>query len=171
MADAVRSWLGALTLAMAVPAAAPAGSPGRPPDGLCDSAAQSGAHEQGSSKPTLSHKWWSSEEGRAAFGISEEQSRGLEAIFQSMLPALKAAKADIDQHKKALSRLLSEARASEAEVVQAIDRLEAANSSLSRTRTLMLYRMYRLLTPEQRAKVQAHYDQRASDSESRPVRR
>ena len=43
-----------------------------------------------------SHKWWSSDEGRAEFGLTEAQSRDLEAIFQHMLPDLKANKAEVD---------------------------------------------------------------------------
>ena len=56
-------------------------------------------------------------------------------------------------------------------VVKAIDQLEAAQSALSRTRTIMLYRMYRLLSPEQRAKVQAYYERKAKEPDSQSVRR
>jgi Spy/CpxP family protein refolding chaperone len=122
---------------------------------------------QGSGKPR-SHKWWRSAEGRAAFGITDQQSRDLEAIFQSMLPTLRTHKAEVDRHQQALSKLLSEASANETVVIQHIDRLEAAQSALSRTRTLMLYRMYRLLTPEQRALVQAQYER---DHNSETTRR
>jgi Spy/CpxP family protein refolding chaperone len=117
------------------------------------------------------HKWWSSDEGRAEFGLSDAQSRDLEAIFQKMLPDLKANKADVDRYQQELTKLLSEASAKESVVLKAIDQLETAQSSLSRTRTIMLYRMYRLLSPEQRAKVQAYYDRKAKEPDSQSVRR
>jgi Spy/CpxP family protein refolding chaperone len=118
-----------------------------------------------------SSKWWSSEEGRVEFGLSEAQSRDLEAIFQQVMPTLKANKADVDRYQKELTLLLSEASAKESVVLQAIDRLEGAQSALSRTRTIMLYRMYRLLRPDQRAKVQAYYDRKAKESDGQTVRR
>ena len=126
------------------------------------------AAEQAAGK---SHKWWASEEGRREFGLSESQSRELEAVFQSVLPTLKALKGDVNRYQKELSTLLGDVKAREADVALAVDRLESAQSALSKTRTLMLFRMYRLLTPEQRAKVQAHYDRRPKESESKDGRR
>jgi Spy/CpxP family protein refolding chaperone len=109
--------------------------------------------------PKRSYKWWRGDEARTDFGITAQQSKELEAIFQQTLPMLKAKKADVDREEKLLSSLLAAASASnESAVVQAIERVEAARSSLSRTFTMMQYRMYRLLTPEQRAKVQAYHD-------------
>jgi Spy/CpxP family protein refolding chaperone len=108
---------------------------------------------------TKRHKWWRGEEARQDFGITEQQSKDLEAIFQQTLPMLKAKKADVDREEKVLSALLAKASTTnESSVVQAVEKVEAARSSLSRTFTMMQYRMFRLLTPEQRAKVQAYHD-------------
>jgi Spy/CpxP family protein refolding chaperone len=117
------------------------------------------------------YKWWLSEDGKKEFGISEQQSRELEALFQQILPTLKANKSELDKQEKALDRLLADGGSSETAVAQAIDRAEAARSALSRTRTLMLFRMYRLLTPEQRAKVQAYYERKAQEADGRTARR
>jgi Spy/CpxP family protein refolding chaperone len=116
---------------------------------------------QGQTEKKPSHKWWNSDEGRAEFAITDQQSRDLEAIFQQVLPTLKANKTDLDRQEKLLSQLLNAANSPEADVVRAIDRVEAARSALSRTRTLMLYRMYRLLSVEQRVKVQAYQERKA----------
>ena len=118
--------------------------------------AQSGSSTQ---EGTKRHKWWRGEEARHDFGITEQQSKDLEAIFQQTLPMLKAKKADVDREEKHLSSLMAAASTSnESAVVQAVEKVEAARSSLSRTFTMMQYRMFRLLTPEQRAKVQAYHD-------------
>ena len=117
------------------------------------------------------YKWWLSPEGKKEFGISEQQSKELEAQFQQMLPILRANKGELDKQEKTLNQLLGNATSSEPTVAQAIDRVEAARSALSRTRTLMLYRMYRLLTPEQRAKVQAYYERKAQEADGRTARR
>jgi Spy/CpxP family protein refolding chaperone len=128
-------------------------------------------NQQPPADKTRALKWWMSEEGRAEFGITDAQSRGLENIFQQMLPTLKANKTELDKQEKLLDQLLADSASTEALVTQAIDRVEAARSALSRTRTLMLYRMYRLLTPEQRAKVQAYHERRAQELDGRTARR
>ena len=61
-------------------------------------------------------KWWLSEDGKKEFGISEQQSRDLEALFQAMLPTLKANKTELDKQDKALDRLLSDGSSSETAV-------------------------------------------------------
>jgi Spy/CpxP family protein refolding chaperone len=109
-----------------------------------------------------SSKWWHGDDARMEFGITDEQSRDLEAIFQQTLPILKAKKVDVDREEQILLELLAEASITrESTMIQAIERLEARRRSLSRTYTMMQYRMYRLLTPEQRAKVLAYHDRDA----------
>ena len=137
-------------------------------DVLADLAEHAGPTD---SQKDRKHKWWSSEEGRAEFGLTEAQSRDLEAVFQQVLPEMRIHKADVDRYQQELTKLLSEASAKESVVVKAIEQLEAAQSALSRTRTIMLYRMYRLLSPEQRAKVQAYYERKAKEPDSQSVRR
>ena len=44
-----------------------------------------------------------------------------------------------------------------------VDMVENARSSLGRTRTLMIYRMHRILTPEQRVKMNALHDKWEED--------
>jgi Spy/CpxP family protein refolding chaperone len=130
-----------------------------------------GGPSQQDDKRRAAQKWWSSDEGRAAFGITDQQSKDIEAVFQSLLPQLRVNKADLDKQEKALSQLLSEANSNEPLVLQAIDRVEAARAALSRTRTLMLYRMYRLLSAEQRAKVQAYHERKSQESDNRTAQR
>jgi Spy/CpxP family protein refolding chaperone len=108
---------------------------------------------------TKRYKWWRGQEAGRDFGITPQQSKDLEAIFQQTLPMLKGKKLDVDREEKILSSLLAQASTSnESAVVQAVEKVEAARSSLSRTFTMMQYRMFRLLTAEQRAKVQAYHD-------------
>jgi Spy/CpxP family protein refolding chaperone len=125
--------------------------------GECDNQqAQGGSGAQEGQKR---YKWWRGEEAGRDFGITPQQSKDLEAIFQQTLPMLKAKKADVDREEKHLSSLLAAASTTnESAVVQSVEKVEAARSSLSRTFTMMQYRMFRLLTPEQRAKVQSYHD-------------
>jgi Spy/CpxP family protein refolding chaperone len=114
------------------------------------------------------HKWWRSDEMRAEFGISDAQSIEIEKIFQSFYGALKSGMEDVDTNQQKVSKMLADASASEVDVIAAIDRLEGAKAGLGRTRNLMLYRMYRVLTPEQRAKVKKFQEQKDAAASAPP---
>jgi Spy/CpxP family protein refolding chaperone len=112
-------------------------------------------------------KWWFSEWAKSELGLSEAQSREIEAVFQSLLPRMRAEKEAYDRENAALSKLMVEG-AIERAIGPAIDRVEAARGAVSKTRTWMLVRMYRVLTPEQRVKLQAKHERRESHSGGRP---
>jgi Spy/CpxP family protein refolding chaperone len=48
--------------------------------------------------------------------------------------------------------------APETEVMKMVDQVETARADLNKTRTLMVYRMHLLLTPDQRIKMKALHD-------------
>ena len=100
-------------------------------------------------------KWWQSPVCKSRVGLTEAQTTEIERIFQSVRDELRAEKAELEKQEAALSRLLAESNGDEAVVVRTVDRVEAARSALAKTRTLMLYRMHRLLSPEQRARLDA----------------
>lgn len=119
------------------------------------------------------HKWWLSDKVKAEVGLTDQQSRELEAIFQAVLPDLKAQKQELDRAELELSTLLAEGVAEEAQVAQAVDRAEARRAVLNKSRTLMLFRMYRVLSPEQRVKLQTFHERTARARHGRsgePVR-
>jgi Spy/CpxP family protein refolding chaperone len=103
-------------------------------------------------------KWWQSERFVTELGLTREQSARIEEVFRASWPSLQAAKADLDRLETELSQLIAEGTASEAKVLQHIDRVEASRSAMGRTRSLMLYRMHRLLSAEQRVKLKALYE-------------
>ena len=103
-------------------------------------------------------KWWQSERFVKELGLTREQSAHIDEVFQASWPALHAAKADLDRLETELSQLIAEGTAGEAKVLQQIDRVEASRSAMGRTRSLMLYRMHRLLTADQRVKLKALYE-------------
>ncbi len=113
-------------------------------------------------------KWWQDEQIKNQLGLTEQQSASVEAIFQNAIPKLKAAKEQLDGLEAELSRLIRERTAEESVVSAQIDRVEAARAELSKNRTLMLYRIHRVLTPDQNTKLQAMHDrwekQRGRDS-------
>ncbi len=103
-------------------------------------------------------KWWRNPELRAEFAITDAQSTELDRIFHSFYASLKSGMADVDRYHKDVSKIMAEGSSSEVDVLHAIDKLEAAKASLARTRMLMLYRMYRVLSPDQRIKVKRYHE-------------
>ncbi|MBI2835392.1 MAG: periplasmic heavy metal sensor [Acidobacteria bacterium] len=106
-------------------------------------------------KQRQEHKWWQSDRFKAELGLSVAQSQQIEEVFQASLPKLRAAKKDLDGREAELSKLVADGATSETQIVQQIDRVEAARGELSKARTLMLFRMRRALSSEQRAKLDA----------------
>ncbi len=116
-------------------------------------------------------KWWQNPACKSQVGLSTAQTTEIERIFQSVRDELRAEKLELERQEAALSRLLSDPDADEAVVVRTIDRVEAARSALAKTRTLMLYRMHRLLSPDQRARLEAFEREQAraaAEATSRP---
>jgi Spy/CpxP family protein refolding chaperone len=125
-----------------------------------------GANDQQSGKPTH-RKWWQTEEIKTQLGLTAQQSTQLEEIFQATVPKLRAAKEDLDRRETGLSQVLADPAASESQVSHHIDKVESARAELSKLRTLMLFRMHRLLSPEQRDKLKA-VEQKSRGHEKRP---
>ena len=108
-------------------------------------------------------KWWQSDRFKTELGLTADQVTRLEAVYQGLLPRLTTGKEELDGLEKRLSGYVRDATASEAEVMKQVDMVENARSSLGRTRTLMIYRMHRILTPEQRVKMNALHDKWEED--------
>lgn len=96
--------------------------------------------------------WWKSEEFRRELNLTAEQSARIDEIFQTTLPELRLEVDELDRDEARLSRLI-ENNVDEAVILRHIDRVETARANLNKTRSLMLVRMRRVLTPDQRARM------------------
>ncbi len=113
-----------------------------------------------------SFKWWQSEKFQHELGLSADQIAKLEGIFKASMPALRTNKEALDRLERELSRLVADGSIEETQVVVQVDRVEAVRSELSRARVLMLVRMRRILTPDQRTKLTGLHE--AWEREHRP---
>jgi Spy/CpxP family protein refolding chaperone len=102
-------------------------------------------------------KWWQDEATMALLLMSEQQSTDVEEIFQATWTRLSELKKTLDALEDGLSAMIRERR-DEAVVAAKLDEVEDARSALNKARTLMLYRMHRVLTPEQDAKLKELFD-------------
>jgi Spy/CpxP family protein refolding chaperone len=111
-----------------------------------------------SSAAAQGFKWWQSEKFQKELQLTADQIARIEEEFQSTVPELRQKKKTLDDLERALSRLIDTA-ADEATVMQQADRVEATRSDLSKTRTLMLVRIRRVLNSDQRVKLVTLHDE------------
>ena len=109
-------------------------------------------HAQGS-------KWWQHGRFQKGLSLSSDQIAKIEDVFQAAMPTLRAQKRAFDKLEDELSVMVREARVEERELEAFVVRVESARADLSKTRTLMLYRMRRILSAEQNVKLDDLFDQ------------
>jgi Spy/CpxP family protein refolding chaperone len=118
--------------------------------------------EQTQSQPPQRFAWWRSEQYQKHLGLSADQVNRLEAIFQKALPDLRKGRDELDRQDAALSRLI-EMNADEASIIRQEDKVEAIRSQVNKMRILVLVHHRQVLTPDQRVKLKAMFDQLQAD--------
>jgi len=98
-------------------------------------------------------KWWQSERFKADLALAPDQVVRLEEVYQGLRPTLTSAKKELDRLEADLSKVIAEGVAPETDVMKLVDQTEQARAELAKSRTLMVYRMHQILTPEQRVKM------------------
>jgi len=100
-----------------------------------------------------SFKWWMSDQYKRELGLTGDQSRRIEEVFQAALPMLRAQKKALDDADQQFKQVMQ--RGNYSSVMEQVDHLEAARAQLNRTRTLMLVKMRQVLTTDQWIKLDA----------------
>ena len=95
-------------------------------------------------------KWWQSDNFRRGLGLSQEQSTRIEEIFQHTVPVLRKQKDALDKAEADFNQMIE--ASDDAQVMSQVTVVEAARSELNKSRTMMLLRMRRVLTPDQRVR-------------------
>ena len=128
---------------------------------------QRGAHPQPAAKPDKKAddkpgprperpKWWIEPKLRAELQISDQQSALVEQVWQKSAPSLRELREKLTKLEDVLSKLTD--GADEAAVIAQSEKVETLRAELNKGRTLMIYRMNKILTADQRAKVKAMYE-------------
>jgi Spy/CpxP family protein refolding chaperone len=103
-------------------------------------------------------KWWQTERFQKELKLTAEQITRIEGIYKTSEPLLRAQKEAVDRREEKLSKVISDLKSDEPMVIQATDRLELARNEMTRTRTLMLFRIRRVLNDEQLLKLNAMHE-------------
>ena len=97
------------------------------------------------------HRWWQSDEVTALLELTDEQVETLDKIYRQTRPKQRESWRRLNAEERTLSQLIVDMQVEEIDITRQLDRVEAARSELNKTRTLMVFRMYRVLNPMQRA--------------------
>jgi len=106
--------------------------------------------------------WWKNPEIMKEVGITPEQSKKIDDLFHKRLPEAMAQEREFKKQDDELNRLLRERTVGADVIAVQVDRVEAQRTSLNKTRTVMIYQMYQVLSAEQYAKLVAYNARRAN---------
>ena len=108
-------------------------------------------------------RWWKDETFVRQLALTPDQSARIESVFQTAQPALRAQSRALSMLEDELSKLVQEARVEESEVDHFVGKVEAARADLAKTRTMMIYRIRRIMTLDQHVKLQALFEKREKE--------
>lgn len=102
--------------------------------------------------------WWKDETVKNELKLTAEQVSDIEQIFQTNMAQAKPLREEVNQLEASLNQTVRSNTAEISIVSQQVDKVERTRAELNKLRVLMLYRMRRVLTPEQNMKFQARVD-------------
>lgn len=103
-------------------------------------------------------KWWLDAKWRADLGITDRQSGKINEIFEVEMVKLRAMREELNKLEATLAAMVKDDRASLATLTEKWERVGTLLSESYKTRQLMIYRIHRELSVDQRAKLQAMFD-------------
>lgn len=104
-------------------------------------------------------RWWKSERFQKELSLTPDQSARIDEVFQAAEPVLRAQNRALQKLEDELSKMIAEAKVGEPELDYFVTKVEAARADLGKSRTMMIYRMRRILTHEQHSKLQRLFEQ------------
>ena len=112
-------------------------------------------------------EWWKSGEIRQELELSDEAVASIDAIFQTTMPELRSAFRVVRKHQEQFDQLLERVDVTEEEVFHEVDHLETARAEVRKGWAVMLFKMRRVLTPDQRNKLEEHAERRRNERRTR----
>ena len=107
--------------------------------------------------------WWKDPRDMAEIGLTAAQSAEIERIFRAGIDQMKPMRELVNEMERGVD---ATARANTADIeayARQVRQVEHKRGELNTARTVMLYRMRRVLNAEQNVKFQALYDRREAD--------
>ena len=100
-------------------------------------------------------RWWNNPEFAQKLGLTADQQKRMEAIFEQNRPSLMDMSAAVRKEESAMAPLLAADQPDESMVLAQIDRVAQTRAELEKANARMLLGLRRVLTPEQWKTLQA----------------
>jgi Spy/CpxP family protein refolding chaperone len=118
--------------------------------------------------PVSTQEWdWWNDPTRKQIGLSDEKGKKLQGIFERRAAEIQPWVDKLNRERDRLYRLTDQRVADETTYAMQVANVEFLWAKIRESRTIMLYRMFRELTPEQYRKLQEISDQRMADMRRR----
>jgi Spy/CpxP family protein refolding chaperone len=115
--------------------------------------------------------WWKDPKDMAEIGLTAEQSATIDAIFKAELAKILPLRESVQELERTLNETIRANTTDTAIFARQVQKIEAKRAELNTMRTVMLYRMRRVLNADQNARFQAMVDRqnerRRQDSDRR----
>jgi Spy/CpxP family protein refolding chaperone len=105
-------------------------------------------------------KWWKDPEVKKALNLTDDRAQKIESLFVAREVEIKPFVDRFFRERERLDRMTNERMADEAAYAAQVSQVETLWARLRESRTVMLYRMFLELQPEQYRKLQEIRDQR-----------
>ena len=100
-------------------------------------------------------RWWNNPEFVQKLGLTADQQKKMEAVFQQSRPSLMDLSANVRKEETAMEPLLAADQPDESKVLAQIDRVAQARAELEKANARMLLGLRRVLTSDQWKTLQA----------------
>lgn len=109
--------------------------------------------------------WWKSDTFKKELGLSADQIGRIDRIWEATRPELRLEFTELSRLEEKFSQALRN-DADEGALSRQIDRVEMARANANKTRSLMLVQMRKVLTPDQRERLDALHARWLADQKS-----
>jgi periplasmic protein CpxP/Spy len=100
-------------------------------------------------------RWWNNPELAQTLGLSSDQQKRMEAVFEQSRPTLMDLSATVRKEETAMEPLLAADPPDESKILAQIDRVAQVRAELEKANARMLLGLRRVLTPDQWKTLQA----------------
>jgi len=121
---------------------------------------QQGQRPQFSAEQFLGGDWWKDEAIKKEMKLTDSQVRSINGIFNNRVQAITPIYKEYQRQLAELDRMSEERTAEVSEFEMQVIRVESLRSKLNETRTVMLYRINKMLDPTQIQKMREIRDRR-----------
>lgn len=107
--------------------------------------------------------WWKSTRMIAELGLTAAQTGKIDQIWSTEAARIRPMAEEIRQLERGVDAAMRANTSDISAFARQVEQVESKRAELNKARTVMLYRMRRVLTPEQNVKLQAEYDRREAE--------